>query len=127
MHFDKIDWIALALCIMNINLNFPFDDFMIAVVYIFIFYLFAAGRLKFLKIQPLIFLGTISYALFLVHQNLGYIILRMIEPRLPSAWLAVLIACGISILVATILTFIIEKPATHMLRKARIHINNVSR
>jgi len=120
MHFDYSDWLTLVLCIFCLKINYPFADFIIASVYILICYFFVAGKLKFLQIRPLVFMGTISYALFLVHQNLGYIILRKIEPLLPTAWLAVLIACCTSILVATLLTFVIEKPATRILRSVYI-------
>jgi peptidoglycan/LPS O-acetylase OafA/YrhL len=44
---------------------------------------FAATRswLRWLEVRPLLFLGTISYSLYLIHQNIGYVVLRACYAR----------------------------------------------
>lgn len=41
-----------------------------------IFWLFTTENLKWLAIKPLVYLGNISYALYLIHQNIGYVIIN---------------------------------------------------
>jgi peptidoglycan/LPS O-acetylase OafA/YrhL len=41
-----------------------------------VLYLLAAGRLRWLHTRPLLFLGAISYPLYLVHQHVGFVVLR---------------------------------------------------
>ena len=47
-------------------------------LFLFLFDVFLAvsGRLKMLNLKPLVFLGSISYSLYLLHQNIGYIIIN---------------------------------------------------
>lgn len=41
-----------------------------------LFWLFTTGNLRWLAIRPLVYLGNLSYALYLVHQNIGYVIIN---------------------------------------------------
>jgi peptidoglycan/LPS O-acetylase OafA/YrhL len=84
-----------------------------------IFYLLVYGKLKFLEVKPLIFLGEISYALYLVHQKIGYIIqLQMVEHQFTNQVLLVLVPFAMAVLLATIITFYVEKPISKKLRDA---------
>ncbi len=76
------------------------------------FLLFVYQKLFFLKLSPLIFLGSISYSLYLVHQNIGYIVIHSLEKfQLANAVTVILIPLFVSILLATLITFYIEKPS----------------
>ena len=55
-------------------------------------------------------LGMISYPLYLVHQNIGYILIRELERRAASPSLAICIALGVCILMALALTLAVERP-----------------
>ncbi|MFN5891743.1 MAG: acyltransferase family protein, partial [Dolichospermum sp.] len=44
--------------------------------FVVIFYLAIQGYLGFIKLKPLLFLGNISYSLYLIHQNIGYVIIK---------------------------------------------------
>lgn len=80
-------------------------------LFIAIFYLLVYGKLGFFKNRWLVYIGTISYSLYLVHQNLGYAIIRGLETLgLTSAW-GLLIPIAAMIGLATAMTFGIEKPA----------------
>lgn len=73
-------------------------------------------RIRPLELPPLIFLGTISYALYLVHQNIGYIVIREAEARGLSPLAAIGVAATVAIGIATIITFAIERPANRAVR-----------
>lgn len=81
------------------------------------FIIFNKGYLKFICVAPLLFLGNISYALFLIHQNIGYVLIRNLESKGLSSLLSISIAILVSISLAIILHYSIEKPGLSLIRK----------
>lgn len=85
-----------------------------------IFYLFVYNKLVFFeKFKILIFLGTISYPLYLVHQNFGYAIMLSLEKLNLNREIGIWIALILSIIVASIITFYIEPPLKKFLKKMK--------
>ncbi len=86
-------------------------------VFVSIFFLAVSGRLNFLNIRPLIFLGKISYCLYLFHQ---YVSTRFLIPQFESRGIATPIAIGLSLLccimIAWIATRFIEEPVVRFIR-----------
>lgn len=78
----------------------------------------AAGRLRFLQWAPLLFLGEISYALYLVHQMPGYWIIRRLEASGVAATLAVGCALAVAIAAAAMIRSFVEIPAQRWIRDA---------
>lgn len=75
--------------------------------------------------RPLVFIGNISYALYLIHQNIGYIIIRELHLRLNFGQTeAIATALIITIILSSILTFWIEKPIARLLRSKKIHVGS---
>lgn len=70
-------------------------------------------------LRPLIFLGTISYPLYLVHQNVGYVVMRGLYAHGASPSLAILSAAAVGLAAATALHFAVEAPSQALLRRAR--------
>jgi peptidoglycan/LPS O-acetylase OafA/YrhL len=94
----------------------PLADCAIAVIAVLVFCAIARGHLSWIARGPLVFFGTISYTLYLVHQNIGYIVIRTaMEHGVPTDF-AILIAVGCSICLAAALSWSIEKPARGWLR-----------
>ncbi|HWD90898.1 MAG TPA: acyltransferase [Verrucomicrobiae bacterium] len=93
------------------------------------FYLFLFGYLKWICWGPLAFLGTISYTLYLIHQHIGYVVIRYgysqgFNPFV-SIGMAILVAFGLAIGI----TFIVEKPCLHLIRnwyRKRTELREVS-
>ena len=85
-----------------------------ALVFFMLFYLLALKRLNWIALRPLVFLGTISYSLYLVHQNIGFVIMRALHwaPR----YLQVTIAIVFVLMLSSILVFLIEKPSLRVIR-----------
>ena len=76
-----------------------------------IFYLLVNEKLKFLSLAPFIFLGKISYALYLLHQYIGYTIqLHMIQAGITNFLILLVVPIIISVTLATLITFSVEKP-----------------
>lgn len=93
-----------------------FIDRLITVGFYVFFYLYTFNRLKFIAIKPLIFLGNISYPLYLIHQNFGYIILRKLYSIFGTYQILILIPIVLSIGFAYLLTEYLEKPVIRYLR-----------
>ena len=73
------------------------------------FYFFVFKMLTFFgNIKPLVFLGTISYALYLIHQNVGYAVMIFLDKHITSREISVIMASGCSIALASVVTFSFE-------------------
>jgi len=86
---------------------------LILLLYFLVFLLFVKGKLNFLVNPVTLFLGKISFALYLVHQ---FITTLFIIPRLMengwNYWAATFcVAIPVAIVLATLITFCIEIPA----------------
>lgn len=81
-------------------------------------YLASRGRLDFLANRALLFLGTISYPLYLTHYQIGCVLLIELmslgAPPLAALGLAVALCLGL----AALLTFKVERPAMAAIRRA---------
>ena len=91
---------------------------LIIVFYHIIFALFIYGKLKFLIRPSLVFLGKISYSLYLLHQYIG---LRLIKTLNETLHFNIYFAIGLTILtcigMAYVVTTGIEAPAIKYIRK----------
>ncbi|MCJ8293085.1 MAG: acyltransferase [Colwellia sp.] len=81
-----------------------------------VFYLAISSRLKFLTFRPFLFFGSISYAWYLVHQNIGYIIINGFYNNGLPPILGVGVAVITSIFLAYLLTILVEKPSMIFIR-----------
>jgi len=72
-----------------------------------------------LRARPLLFLGKISYPLYLVHQYIGYVVMRALYARGAPPSVAIASACAIALANATALHFLVEKPCLELMRRIR--------
>jgi peptidoglycan/LPS O-acetylase OafA/YrhL len=108
--------LIILTCLLIQGLVAPLESLIPVALFFLFFYLFVYDRMGFLALRPLVFLGTISYSLYLIHQNVGYVILRSLN-RLPlPSWLILSLALAAIVLLASLLTFTIEKPALKAIR-----------
>jgi peptidoglycan/LPS O-acetylase OafA/YrhL len=94
--------------------------FIASIIFSSFFILFCNGRLKFINVKPLTWLGGISYSLYLLHQNIGYIIIRKLDSLHVNFLVILIIPTIISLLLATAVTYSIEKPFIYMLRSQQL-------
>jgi len=92
-------------------------------IYLIIFLFFILDKLNFIVNSATVYLGEISYSLYLVHQPLSYclIIPYFTDILKINFWIStLLIAIPVSILVSIFLTYKIEQPLRIYLRKKMI-------
>ena len=71
---------------------------------------------RFLNVQPLVFLGEISYSLYLIHQVAGYAMIRSLLRAGVSTNMAILVTIAFMIGVAFALRTSVEKPAERFIK-----------
>ncbi|MBL8484386.1 MAG: acyltransferase, partial [Rhodocyclaceae bacterium] len=77
----------------------------------------AMGRLGVLRLWPFVWLGSISYPLYLLHENIGWSIRLRLGDLGMSTDLAILIVLALSLVLATALTYTVEQPAMRWIRE----------
>jgi peptidoglycan/LPS O-acetylase OafA/YrhL len=81
-----------------------------------LFLLMNAGRLGVLSWRPLLFLGGISYTLYLLHQEIGYILIAALEKTGLKPVPSILVTTAMMIVLAWLLSRYVERPANRLLR-----------
>lgn len=95
----------------------PFSYFVLGCYGVFI--LAVAGYLNGLAVRPLLLLGNLSYALYLVHQNIGYGLIDWSYRQDLPGGVGVAIALAVAMLLAASIHFLIEKPCQAWFRQKR--------
>jgi peptidoglycan/LPS O-acetylase OafA/YrhL len=109
--------VVIGLCLLY---QYTFNSVIsgtIVLLFFSLFYLIIYDKMKFISIKPLKFLGFISYSLYLVHQNIGYLIIRELENNGYSNNLTIIIPIIFSVILAYFITKFIEKPAQNFALK----------
>jgi peptidoglycan/LPS O-acetylase OafA/YrhL len=114
--FTTIRWLLLATCILAAWLIRDVPHALSLVVATLVFVAFLRGKLGWLKLRPLLFLGNISYPLYLLHQDIGYVIISQLRKAgfVSEAWL--LVPVLVALLLATAVHRLVEKPGRDWLR-----------
>ena len=77
----------------------------------------ASGRLPWLGNRVFLGLGIISYTLYLVHENIGWAVMRPLQAAGWSSMATIVFALVLSLLLATALTLLVERPAMAWIRR----------
>ncbi|MBW4934588.1 acyltransferase family protein [Marinobacter sp. F4206] len=95
----------------------PYSLFVLACFAVFA--LAVSGRMNWLSNRPMLWLGSLSYSLYLVHQNIGYgVIGWSYEAGLPG-WLGVAMALATALTLASLIHYLVEKPSLARFRAWR--------
>lgn len=84
------------------------------------FALAVTGRLRFLACRPLLWLGSLSYALYLVHQNIGYGIIELAYTNGLHGAIGVGLALATALTLAALIHYGVEKPCLAWFRDYRL-------
>ena len=115
--FKPMHWLLLTFFGASRFLIEGVESGLVVLVCYGLFFAIHFDQAPLLKSRGLVFLGTISYSLYLTHQMIGYCIINRFYHFGVSPWCGVLAATGIAVALASALTFYIEKPANRFFRK----------
>ncbi len=107
---------VLALSAVCNFLAYPWYHALVVCSFYVVFALLVFGRLQLLHNSVLIFLGAVSYPLYLVHQNVGYVVINTgYRLGVPPA-VSIFAAVGIAVTIAWLLHEFVEMPVMHQIR-----------
>lgn len=107
----------IVACLLLIVLGEGWRDAIAATLCVLAFYVFVRGRAQWLGHSVFVYFGTISYSLYLLHENIGWALMRRFESFFGDANLSVALTLICALALATALTYTIEKPALRFLRE----------
>ncbi|MBN8890302.1 MAG: hypothetical protein ABS99_02840 [Acetobacteraceae bacterium SCN 69-10] len=111
-------YIVLGLCVCSFMAAYPWNDALVCAGVLVLFGLALGGWLRWISVPPLRWLGAISYALYVIHQMIGYRIIRTAEAYGVSQVAAFLLATAAALAIASAITYLIERPAMRAIRGA---------
>lgn len=121
--FSKYRLGLIILCIftkaIDYSPNTPRYSFLFFAFFTIIMYLAIHGKMQSFANKPCIFLGSISYALYLTHIQVKWLMDPLLA-AIPNE-LGIIIKILVAILVASILTFKVEQPAFALIKSQYKH------
>ncbi|MET0363835.1 MAG: acyltransferase [Sphingobium sp.] len=106
---DQVPVVGLALG--TIWLTEPTDIVIVSVVIVAAFWAMVEGRLGWVRFGPLIWVGQISYSLYLVHQHVGFTILLNAEAMGIDPLTSYVMAVVVAIALGYAVNRLVERPA----------------
>lgn len=86
-------------------------------VFFIVMILVIKGRLTFLNHRILVYFGSISYSLYLIHQEVGYIFINKLISLTGSYWLSMPLSLACVILIADLMYRYIETPSNKIMKR----------
>lgn len=108
--------VTAACAVLTLLVTDSVSSAVLAIVLAVLVFAAASGRSRWLCLPPLVWLGTISYPLYLLHENIGWSLqLRLLSLGLPID-LTVVVALIFSLALAAMVTRWVERPAMRWIR-----------
>ena len=120
-HATRAGWTvkmaAVVACALAVQLLLAgWESLAIASAFTLLFGLAIGGWLRFLVNRVTLWLGTISYSLYLTHRNLGYYSLTWLHEHGVEAFTAIALVAAGALALATAFAYGVERPASAVLR-----------
>jgi peptidoglycan/LPS O-acetylase OafA/YrhL len=114
--FSIKKYVLIVLCLLFSLFKYGIEDALFSMLFTVVFILALRGKLTYIRWEPLLFLGTISYSLYLTHLYLGLITVKTLEKLGVNLNVCILISLVLALLLATLITFLIEKPSMKFMK-----------
>lgn len=113
---DSFTLPIIILCLLSTAFIYSYLKIFLFLIMFVLFYLAISGKLPFLRSKFLIYLGSISYPLYLIHQNIGYIIINAFYVQKLNVLVGIAVAIVINVILASLLVKFIEQPTLNFMR-----------
>lgn len=112
--WDRRRAILLLLTIVAGGIRHGYEGALVASVIVAVLSLLIHGKLSLVSSPAFVWLGSLTYALYLVHQNIGYVVMRSMLQRDADPHAAVGGALVVAFLLAIGLAKMVERPAQRL-------------
>jgi len=108
----------IALALATVALSYRGRDAWPCAGFLLLFLLAVGHRLRWIAIRPLVWLGSVSFGLYVSHEMLGWRLMAAAESAGLPRVAAILLALLCALLLADLITRLVEQPALHAIRRA---------
>lgn len=115
--YNKLTVITLVLALSTTFYLNSLNLFILYVLFTIIFFLGIKGKIFILSNRILIFIGSISYSFYLLHQNIGYVIINKGYALGVPPLISILFALIIVIIISYISFRFVEIPSSKLIKK----------
>lgn len=121
-----------ALALLSVASMDSWDVALMACILVAAFAGLIGGRLRFIALRPLVWMGGISYSFYLIHQHVGFVVMLKAAEAGYSPWTGFVAAFLVALLLGTAIRHLVERPAGEAIlgwwrrRRARAVLNEVA-
>lgn len=123
--FHRLNYLKVASIHYNVSVSETLVLALILLMYLLVF-LVVIGKLRFLNKSIFIYLGILTYPLYLLHQNIGYIIFNNLNEHF-NKYLLLTFTILFMLLISYALNRWVEAPITLYLNKVLSHLDKKTR
>jgi len=100
-----------VLALLSVATMETWDVTVLAVVLLIAFSALIVGRLRFIALRPLVWLGGISYSFYLIHQHVGFVVMLRMADAGYNPWIGFAMAFLVALFLGTAINRFVERPA----------------
>ncbi|ALR19155.1 MULTISPECIES: acyltransferase [Sphingobium] len=100
-----------ALALLSVATMETWDVTLVAIVLLLAFSALIVGRLRFIALRPLVWMGGISYSFYLIHQHVGFVVMLRMADAGYSPWIGFATAFLVALFLGTAINRLVERPA----------------
>ncbi len=107
----------LAFAVLTVHLLHGHIEAFKTAVIIFLIAAALFGWLKLSVSKITLWLGAISYSLYLVHRNMGYALLSWLHEHKVGPFVSIALVTALALIVASLITYLVERPVQKYIRR----------
>lgn len=114
---SKLTHAIIFLSIISLYFSYSYKVATLLCCFYLVFVMIVIDKAKIFRAKLFVYFGTISYSLYLIHQNIGYVIINKFYSVDMPPLIGLLMAFCFSVLLAHMILVFVERPSLNKLRK----------
>lgn len=114
---SKLTHTIIILSIISLYFSYSYKVATLLCGFYVVFGMIVMDKARIFRNKLLVYFGTISYSLYLIHQNIGYVIINKFYSMEMLPLTGLLMAFCVSVLLAHMILVFVERPSLNKLRK----------